>query len=353
MNKSKEEKIKSFDFDGLLTLDKNIFGLPFNAEESEIVIIPVPWDVTVSYNDGTSNAPEAIKIASTQLDLYDLEYQNPWKAGIFMEDVSDYWKSENKKLRKLSKEYINYLSSGKDLNDKPEMKNMLMQINEACNNLNKWVEEKATHYLNKGKIVCVLGGDHSSPLGLIRALSKKHKSFSILQIDAHADLRIAFEGFEFSHASAMNNAIKLETIESLVQVGIRDIGHQEMTLIKNSQERIHTFFDIEIKNKIFKGDTWYNIVEEIVSLLNDNVYISFDIDGLEPYLCPNTGTPVPGGLSFNEITYLLQRLVAHNKQIIGFDLCEVSPSDNEWDANVGARILYKLCAVAALSNKFK
>jgi len=351
MNKSKEEKIKSFDFDGLLTFDKNIFGLPFNEEESEIIIIPVPWDVSVSYNDGASNAPEAIKRASAQLDLYDLEYQNPWQAGIFMEEVSDYWKNENNKYRKLSKEYINYISSGKPIDDRPDMKEKLEKINKVCDKLNKWVEEKATNYLENNKIVCVLGGDHSSPLGLIRALSKKHKSFSILQIDAHADLRIAFEGFEFSHASVMNHALKINNIESLVQVGVRDIGHQEMTLIKNKSERIHTFFDIEIKNDLYKGGTWHNITEAIVPLLNEKVYISFDIDGLEPYLCPNTGTPVPGGLSFNEITYLLQRLLAHNKQIIGFDLCEVSPRDKEWDANVGARVLYKLCAAAARSKK--
>ena len=351
MNTSKEEKIKSFDYDGLLTLDKNIFGLPFNAEESEIIILPVPWDVTVSYNDGTSNAPEAIKTASYQLDLYDYEYQIPWKAGIFMENVDDFWKTENKKFRKLSKDYISYISSGQSIDEHPEMIKMLNNINESCDKINKWVEEKATLYLNSNKIVGILGGDHSSPLGLIKALSKKYTNFSILQIDAHADLREAFEGFEFSHASVMNNAIKLCNIDSLVQVGVRDIGHQEMTMIKNSSKPIHTFFDIDIKNKIYKGDTWHNTTKEIVSLLNEKVYISFDIDGLDPHLCPNTGTPVPGGLTFNEITYLLKTLISYNKQIIGFDLCEVSPGDNEWDANVGARILYKLCAATALSNK--
>lgn len=351
MTLSKKDKIKTFDFDGLLTLDKNIFGLPFNADESDIIIIPVPWDVSVSYNEGTSNAPEAIKIASTQLDLYDYEYKHPWKAGIFMENVSDYWDEANKMLRKSAKEYINYISSGSDLIKRPDLNKKLIEINASCLKLNTWLEEKAEFYLNKNKIVAVLGGDHSAPLGLLKALSKKHKQFSILHIDAHADLRNGFEGFEFSHASIMHHVLKIKNIESLVQVGIRDIGFEEMSVINNSPERIHTFFDCEIKNRLYKGDTWDNITENIVSMLNQEVYISFDIDGLTPDLCPNTGTPVPGGFTFNDITFLLQKLITKNKKIIGFDLCEVSPGNNDWDANVGARILYKLCAVTAFSNK--
>ena len=351
MTKSKEDKIKTFDFDELLTQDKNIFGLPFNAEESEIIIIPVPWDVSVSYNDGTSNAPEAIKAASTQLDLFDYEYGMPWKAGIFMEDVSEHWRAKNKKQRKSAKEYIDYLSLGNDLKDRPDLNKKLEEMNTSCEKLNSWVEEKAEFYLNKNKIVGVLGGDHSSPLGLIRALSKKHKKFSILQIDAHADLRNGYEGFKFSHASIMHHSFKLNNIESLVQIGVRDVGYKEMKKIKSASERILTFFDCEIKNRLFKGDTWDKMTNEIVSLLDNNVYISFDIDGLEPGLCPNTGTPVPGGISFNEFTYLLHKLTETNKKIIGFDLCEVSPGNDDWDANVGARILFKLCAATAVSNK--
>jgi len=351
MQKSKEDKIKTFDFDGLLTLDKNIFGMPFNAEESDVIIVPVPWDVSVSYKDGTSDAPEAVKKASTLLDLYDYEYKNVWQAGFYMEEVSALWKDENKKLRKTADAYIQYISEGKDINEQPVLLKNLQHINKKCEELNIWLEKHVEKHLQQGKITGVLGGDHSTPLGLLRALAKKHTNFSVLQIDAHADLRDGYEGFDYSHASIMHHALKLGSINKLVQVGVRDVSFQEVSRIKSEPQRIKTFFDYDIKAEVYKGVLWHNITESIITQLGEKVYISFDIDGLEPGLCPNTGTPVPGGLSFNEVCYLFDALLKARKKIIGFDLCEVSPAKNEWDANVGARILFKLCALAAESNK--
>jgi agmatinase len=204
--------------------------------------------------------------------------------------------------------------------------------------------------LNQNKLVALLGGDHSTPLGLMQALSEKYSSFGILHIDAHADLREAYEGFEFSHASIMYNAIKLPQVTRLVQVGIRDYCVAENQLIK-SDARITTFFDREIKQSQFEGVTWSVTCDKIIEALPERVYLSFDIDGLDPKLCPHTGTPVPGGLEFEQSIYLIEKLVHSGRTIIGFDLNEVAPGNDEWDANVGARLLYRLSNLCLVSNK--
>jgi agmatinase len=207
------------------------------------------------------------------------------------------------------------------------------------------VERLVGEWLDKGKTVGLLGGDHSTPLGFLRALAKRHESFGILHIDAHMDLRIAFEGFTYSHASIMYNALQLPNISTLVQVGIRDFCEEELSVVKANQGRVVVHTDAEIQRASFEGETWKKRCDAILSALPEKVYISFDIDGLDPTLCPNTGTPVPGGLGFQQATYLLSRL-KDTKQVIGFDLVEVAPGDDDWNGNVGARLLYHLCGVA-------
>ena len=183
----------------------------------------------------------------------------------------------------------------------------------------------------------------------MQALADINQSFGILHIDAHADLREAYEGFEFSHASIMFNALKIQQISHLVQVGIRDYCEAELKLIQ-SDKRISTFFDRDIKQQQFNGKNWAEICENIISLLPQNIYLSFDIDGLDPKLCPNTGTPVPGGLELEQALFLIERLVQSGRKIIGFDLNEVAPGSDEWDANVGARLLYRLANMCMVSN---
>jgi len=224
------------------------------------------------------------------------------------------------------------------------------EINAACRKLNEWVMNQSLSQMDKGKIPALLGGDHSTPLGLMQALASKHKSFGILQIDAHADLRDSYEGFEFSHASIMFNALKIPQIKQLVQLGIRDYCEDEFNIIQKDK-RITTFFDRDIKQSQYKGESWEKICDRVISTLPKNVYLSFDIDGLDPKLCPNTGTPVPGGFEFEQIVFLLEKLVASKRTIIGFDINEISPGKDEWDANVGARMLYKVANLCALSNK--
>lgn len=345
---SKEKTIANFDPNGPGT-SGTLFGLPFNTETAELIIIPIPWEVTVSYNAGTADAPEAILEASEQVDLFVRDIPNAWKLGISMLPISSGFKEENQKFRDLAFEYIQWLQKSEEDWTTDELKVIPATINEVCEKLNIYVRSKVLEQLDAGKMVALLGGDHSTPFGFIAALTEKYSSFGILQIDAHADLRKAYEDFTYSHASIMYNVLKMPQVSKLVQVGIRDLCEEEAEYIRNANGRVITFYDEDIKQSVFEGNTWGKVCEEIIVQLPQLVYISFDIDGMDPKLCPNTGTPVPGGLEYHQVMYLFRTLVKSGRTIIGFDLNEVSPGQNDWDANVGARILYQLGNLMAVS----
>jgi agmatinase len=349
---TKESKIAQFNPNDIGSADNNIFGLPFEPADASLVIIPVPWEVTVSYSAGTADGPAAVYDASYQVDLYDPFVTAAWKLGIAMQPISKKIKSTSNQLRKKAEKYIDMYADGKSADKNATMKSIKKEVDAACKDLNKWVKKEALKQMDKGKVVALLGGDHSTPLGLMQALAEKHESFGILQIDAHADLRDAYEGFEFSHASIMFNALKIEQVSKLVQVGIRDYCEDEFNLSASSK-RVKTFYDSDIKAQQYEGKTWAKQCDEIIKTLPEKVYLSIDIDGLDPKLCPNTGTPVPGGFEFEQVVYLIQKLVEAKKQIIAFDINEVAPGKDEWDANVGARLLYKVSNMCLVSNGVK
>ena len=345
---TKEEAIQNFDPNGP-GIKGNLFGLPYSTDHAEVVVVPVPWEVTVSYREGAASGPKAILEASSQIDFFIKEIPEAWKLGVSMADYPQNLYRENRQLRALAAQYISSVEYGEEEKDKL----LLTKINEACESLNIYVKNTVLQYLNEGKLVGLLGGDHSTPLGLMRALGEQHQRFGILHIDAHADLRKAYEGFTYSHGSIMHNALKIPSLHRLIQVGVRDYCEEEKTAIANSAGRIKTYFDDDIKAAQYNGRSWDAICTDIIKELPPLVYISFDIDGLDPKLCPNTGTPVPGGLEFTQATYLIKQLVKSGRKIIGFDLNEVAPGHDEWDANVGARLLYQLCHwMAASQGKF-
>ncbi len=207
------------------------------------------------------------------------------------------------------------------------------------------MESEVERWLAAGKIVGLLGGDHSVSYGAIAAHARRYPGCGILHIDAHADLRHEYQGFTWSHASIMENVIRrLPEVARLVQVGIRDLCDEEAARIEDSGGRIRTHFDTVLTRERFDGVTWGTQVQRIIDELPNDVFVSFDIDGLDPTLCPHTGTPVPGGLTFQQATYLIGAVARSGRRIIGFDLVEVAPGpdDSEWDGNVGARLVYKL-----------
>lgn len=327
-----------------------IFGLPCTRDESELIIIPVPWDVTASYRAGSRFAPTAIFEASLQVDLCEPLNPGAWKRGIYLEPVEGAILDRSSSLREKVQPYLNFLSEGGSLEQSAAMQRIVDEVNKSCADLMASVQTKTAAALAQGKKVALLGGDHSTPLGFVRALAERHSEFGILQIDAHADLREAYEGFNYSHASIMWNCLKIPQLAKLVQVGVRDFCDDELALIKSAPKRIRTFFDSDLQRHRFEGRPWKELCAEIVSSLPAKVYVSFDIDGLEPSLCPGTGTPVPGGLTFSQAVYLIECVVQSDRTLIGFDLNEVAPAESEWDANVGARLLYKLANLLLLSS---
>lgn len=346
---SKSEKIRAFNPSGVGIKNDQFIGLPFTEEEAEVVLLPVPWDVTVSYAAGTSGGPENILEASSQLDLLDPFVKNAWTMGLFMRPPSVDLKQKSDVLRNFAKDYIEFLENGGNVKENEALRLSLERINQECRQMINWVKQECHALLSKDKIIGLVGGDHSTPLGYLQALSEKHGSFSVLQIDAHMDLRKAYEGFTYSHASIFFNALSMPEVNKLVQVGIRDYCEEEVELVKRSEGRVRVYYDHDLKARQFQGHHFHKVCEEILDDLTEKVYISFDVDGLQPNLCPSTGTPVPGGLQFEEAVYLLQLLVTKGHQIIGFDLCEVAGKPNEWDGNVGARLLYKMANLAGKS----
>jgi agmatinase len=343
--------LTQFDPNSVGNPNNNIFGLPFTEDDARLVILPVPWEVTVSYNAGTARAPEHIFKASLQVDLFDPEIKDAWKQGYFMRNSDKKILMKSDYLRKEAELYINYISEGEDVNSNKFMCKTLKEVNAGGFYLNDWVYEQTKELMASGKLVALLGGDHSTPLGYFKAIAEKHGDFGILQIDAHCDLRKAYENFIYSHASIMYNALEeIPSLKKLVQVGIRDYCEEEWDYIAAHEDRIHTFFDSNIKERLYEGETWQKITEQIIELLPQKVYISFDIDGLDPKLCPHTGTPVQGGFETEQVFYLFKKLLKTGRQIVGFDLNEVGISREEWDENVGARCLFKMCNLLIASN---
>ncbi|MDP1828509.1 MAG: agmatinase family protein [Archangium sp.] len=334
-----------FDPNAAAPLDSGVFGLPFTPEEAKVVLVPVPFEATTSYGGGTADGPEAILEASKQVDLFDLDTGRPYEPGISMLPMPGDVRAWNDEAKRLAAPIVE--SGGLEVDPVA-----LAKVNALSEKMNDWVYQTTKHWLDAGKIVGVVGGDHSTPFGCIKAYAEKYPNLGVLHLDAHADLRDAYEGFTWSHASIMFNVMKhVPGVKKLVQVGIRDFGEAEHSMIRDSDGRIHTFFDARLSRARLDGMPWREQVDSIVAELPQHVYLSWDIDGLEPTLCPNTGTPVPGGLSFAQAVALLEGLVRAGKKIVGFDLNEVSPgaSGGDWDGNVGARLLYKMIGWTLMS----
>lgn len=343
--------LTQFDPNSVGNPNNNIFGLPFSEEDARLVILPVPWEVTVSYGAGTSRAADHVFKSSKQVDLFDVDGYQGWKQGFFMRDIDRKILMKSDYLRKEAELYIDYISKGDAVENNKFMCKSLKEINEGSLKMNQWVYEQSKELLDKGKLVGLLGGDHSTPLGYMKALEEKHGNFGVLQIDAHCDLRKAYEHFNYSHASVMFNALaEIPALEKLVQIGTRDYCEEEWDFICNSNHRVITYLDKKIKERQYEGETWKQIVDEMVNHLPNKVYISFDVDGLDRKYCPNTGTPVQGGFETEEVFYLIKKVHESGRNLIGFDLVEIGVGQTDWDSNVGSRILWRLCNMLVMNN---
>ena len=341
----------TFDPDGVGVGNGAYFGLPFEPEAARLVLISAPWDVTVSYGAGTAYGPDAVIEASTQLDFHDPLAPGAWRRGIATADVDYSLLEQSQRLRSDAERVIDHLEGGGSPDDDYVIRK-LRRVNEGCAAMNANIGAQAARWLDAGKLVGLVGGDHSTPYGLVRALGARHTSFGILHLDAHCDLRDAYEGFAFSHASIMYNILRdVPQVVRIAQVGVRDFSEGEAALAA-AQERIATFDDLSLAEAAFRGETWDTQCRRIVESLPGEVYVSFDIDALTFENCPHTGTPVSGGLTFNQAVWLLATLVRSGRRIIGFDMVEVAPAgDERIDAITGARVLWKLCGQTLLSDE--
>jgi agmatinase len=339
----------AFDPGAAAAPDSGIFGLTTTLDESAVVVVPVPFEATTSYGGGASRGPAAILQASRQVDLFDFKTGKPYEAGIFMVDESPEIVRLNRKAKRHAHQII---ERGGRIEGSPYLAERLEKVNRHCDRVNQIVYATVRQLLERGKLVATVGGDHAAPFGAIQAHADAYSGMGVLHVDAHADLRPAYEGFTWSHASVMYNVVTTVTgVSKLVQVGIRDFSEEEMAIAEASGGRVVVHHDETLVSEKFDGVPWARLVDRIVADLPEQVYISFDIDGLDPTLCPNTGTPVPGGLSFHEAVALIDGVVRSGRRIVGMDLNEVAPGPDgdEWDANVGARVLYKMIGYALLS----
>lgn len=251
-------------------------GIPeeFASEaNSKVVLVPVPYDGTSTYGKGADKGPDAILDASENMELYDIETESEvYLQGVFLAPTVTEDRS-------------------------PEL------MVEA-------VEKAISGYLDKDKFVTMLGGEHSVSIGSIRAFNKKFENLSVLQLDAHSDLRPEYNGTPNNHACAMHEASKTT---NAVQVGIRSMDTVELPFVK--KENFFTSYDIR------SNENWQ---DQVIDRLGENVYITIDLDAFDPSIMPSTGTPEPGGLLWNETLDLLKK-VFYKCNVVGFDIVELAP----------------------------
>jgi agmatinase len=332
-----------------------IYGLVSTREDAAIHVLPVPFDATASYRKGAWKGPDAILRASRQVDLFDALTGRPYERGIWMAPTPAGVEELNEEASRLADGII---AHGGDLSGAPHLKADLERVNEIGAKVNALVHTATKRTLEQGKLPVLVGGDHSTPFGAIQACAERYPGLGVLHFDAHADLRVAYEGFEWSHASIMDNvARRLPAVAKLVQVGIRDFSEDEYERAKSSNGRVATLYDRNWQHaRLSGGERTLLVVREHLSQLPRDIYVSFDVDGLDPALCPNTGTPVPGGLSWADAMLWLEELSRAGKRVVGLDLNEVNPGESaddedSWDAMVGARLLYRMIGVALMTRE--
>ncbi|RFC53149.1 agmatinase [Brumimicrobium aurantiacum] len=265
-------------------------------ENAAVVIIPVPYDGTSTYGKGADIGFEALMDASENMELYDIETNTVvYEKGIF-------------------------ITSAVTEESSPEA---------MCEAVEKTTDE----YIETGKFVCLFGGEHSISIGAIRSFKKKYENLSVLQLDAHSDLRPEYNGSACNHACALHEASKNT---NLVQVGIRSMDAVELPFVKKEN-----FFDM------YRINSTSNWMDEVINQLGDEVYLTIDLDIFDPSIMPSTGTPEPGGLYWYDVITLVRRVV-EEKSLVGFDIVELAPVNGVPAPDfMAAKLLYKI-----LSYKF-
>jgi agmatinase len=332
--------------------DSGLFGLDAEPVDCAVHVLGVPFDATASYRKGAARAPEAILRASHQIDLYDAVTGKPYEAGICMLDAGAEVAELNAEARGLADRIIAACGT---VEGDAGLEANLARVNAIGARVNEWVRERVQAILDAGRLPAVVGGDHSTSFGAIEAAARHVGELGLLHFDAHADLRRAYEGFEWSHASILHNVVhKIDAVARIVQVGVRDMSEEEAQKIRASEGRILTLYDHEWAAARLENRDLRAMIRKHLAHLPRQVFVTFDVDGLEATLCPHTGTPVPGGLSWHETMLWLEELARSGREVVALDLNEVNPgpaddAEDSWDAIVGARLLYRLIGTALMT----
>lgn len=339
---------KSFDPNGAIPDNGNYFGIPLDADEAALVLISAPWDLSLKARNGSSYAPDAIIEASRSVDFFEPMAPDSWRKGIAtapidytIQDLSHRLRSDAERIVKV------YDKMGATPFDNLVYERSLRRVNEGFATLNANIYEQSKSWLNKGKIVGLVGGDQSAAYGHIRAVAEHHKQLGILHIDSSCNLKRCHQGFEYSHASLMYNVLRdIKEVERLVGVGVRAFSPEEWSRAE-SDSRIKLFTGQSIWSRHFEGTLWSKITEEIIAELPEAVYISLDVNGLTVECSPHNAMVVAGGIRLPEVAYLLNKIVDSGRRIVGFDLSEVVPDmDDKTDAAIASRLLYNICSMA-------
>ncbi|TKD63531.1 agmatinase [Flavobacterium sp. ASW18X] len=266
-------------------------------DKSKVVLLPVAYDGTSTWGKGADKGPEAFLEASENMELYDIETDSEvYKEGIYLADTMEGFNSPEAMVTA--------------------------------------VHDKVKELVKRNKLVTMFGGEHSVSIGAIRAFSEYYQDLTVVQIDAHADLRKEYEGTKYNHACALYEA---NETTNLIQVGIRSMDHAE-TLVMDYNK---VFF----AHEMVTDDFW---MDNAIELMTDNVYITFDLDAFDPSICPSTGTPEPGGLLWYETLEFLSKIF-ESKNVVGFDIVELCPNEIDRSSDfLAAKLYYKM-----LSYKFR
>ncbi|MBC9796358.1 agmatinase [Sinomicrobium weinanense] len=275
---------------------KTYAGIPdkyTRIDDAKVVLIPVPYDGTSTWQKGADKGPDAFLHASENMELFDIETRTePYKKGV-------------------------YLAPAITENTSPE------KMVEA-------VHKTTKNYINQDKFVTIFGGEHSISIGTIRAFNECFEDLTVVQIDAHADLRPEYEGSACNHACAVHEASKTT---NLIQVGIRSMDISELEHMDENQ--------VYFAHDIIHDDEW---ITDAIHQMTENVFITIDLDAFDPSILPSTGTPEPGGLLWYEMLEFLKKIF-RKKNVVGFDIVELCPDENEKSSDfLAAKLYYKMLA---------
>ena len=336
---------ENYDPNGIGFPTDNFLGLP-RVSDAAVRMFAVAYDATVSSSDGTAHAPARILEESRQLDVCLPNLERPWEIGFDWQPLLGVWSQEAGSDRLHAAEIIDHLEQRKP--QTAYLEQLYERITNHQSSLYTALKLAVEEAISEAVFPVVVGGDHSVPLGAYQACAS-FGEFGIVQLDAHMDLRKAYEGFSFSHASIMHNALKLDNLVQLHQVGIRDWCPTELERSHAEGPRVLTVFMHQLQDRKLEGEAFAKTTHAIVDALPAQVWLSIDVDGLDPAFCPTTGTPVPGGLSFAEARYLLLAIIHSGRRILGLDVVETGNA--AYDANVSARLIYELAANAVTANR--